>query len=100
MSDKQISEHSAGLLDFLQESGQTLSNAQHKAQYDLACIAFGDFEKLLKNVSLYGLEHQSTQSFVERTHEALVTAFDSGQLDITVRPYELTVHGHVVFKKS
>ncbi|MGC6416075.1 MAG: hypothetical protein ACON3Z_03090 [Bradymonadia bacterium] len=101
MSDKQNSEKSGGLLDFLQESGQTLSNAQHKAQYDLACIAFGDFEKLLKNVALYGLEHQSTQSFVDRTHKALVAACtEHGQLDITVRPYELTVHGHVVFENA
>ena len=62
-----------------------------------AKLAFRELEKLTKNISLYGSEHQSVERFQLRFHETLTELLESQeQVNILVGPYEFSLHDQVI----
>ena len=99
MTDTFETSKSGGLLGFLDETVSARLDPQHRKQLECAKEAFKALEKLIKNVSLYGLEHQSTDRFLQNTYIAFQDAISvTGQLEIIVRPYDLTVHEDAVLE--
>ena len=93
-NDSQDVELSTGLLDFLEDDAGSDVTDGERLQIEQAKEAFRDLEKLMKNISLYGPEHQSTDRFVDKVHQSFMGAIEGREsLEITVGPYELTVHG-------
>ncbi len=75
-----------------------LDEAQ-RLEVDSAREAFRELEKLVKNIQLYGREHQSVERFNERLYEALSTALSAREeLMVDVGPYELLVHDQPIYE--
>ena len=87
------------LLDFLEDAGPADVNELEYQQLELAKVAFQDVEKLMKNISLYGREHQSADRFIDKAHGSLVSAIEvASPMEIVVGPYELSCHGYPVLE--
>jgi hypothetical protein len=53
----------------------------------------------MKNIGLYGRDHQSTDRFIEKTFLSLQESIQiSGSMDLVVRPYEISLHGHAIME--
>ncbi|MEE2757373.1 MAG: hypothetical protein VYA30_11985 [Myxococcota bacterium] len=99
MTDGLETAKNGGLLGFLEETADSHRDPAQQSQLDQAKEAFRALEKLIKNVSLYGLEHQSTDRFLQNTYIAFQDAISTtGELEIIVRPYDLTVHDEAVLE--
>lgn len=63
--------------------------------------AFGELEKLIKNVALYGSDHQSVGRFRERFHQAIRELVDAeGVVDIKIGPYDFLIHEQSVYQNQ
>jgi hypothetical protein len=70
-----------------------------RALVEHARLAFRELEKLLKNTSLYGTGHESTDRFRVRFFEAISRALQGREaLEMTLGPYAFNVLGHVVYE--
>ena len=99
MTDGLETGKSGGLLGFLEEAVDAHRDPEQQKQLDQAKDAFNALEKLIKNVSLYGLAHQATERFLQNAYIAFQDAISIiGQLEIIVRPYDLTVHDYAVLE--
>tara|TARA_A100001015_G_C15043832_1_gene741893 strand:- start:2583 stop:4478 length:1896 start_codon:yes stop_codon:yes gene_type:complete len=90
---------SGGLLGFLDDAERPAVDDQQSRQVEHALVAFRDLEKLMKNISLYGRDHQSSDRFIEKAFSSVKETIDvSGSLELVVRPYEISLHGHAVLE--
>jgi hypothetical protein len=98
-NDNSQTESGLGLLGFLDEAQKSdIDDAQHQ-QITRAQEAFRDVEKLMKTISLYGRDHQSTDRFIDQTFSSLsATIQGCDSLEVDVHPYELSVHGEPILQ--
>ena len=87
------------LMEVFEAPEEIALSEDERATVELAEIAFIELEKLSKNISLYGLEHQSVERFQVRFHEAVTKMIaDRDACEIAVGPYELSVFNHPVME--
>ena len=83
-----------GILGFLEDADKPEIGDLQEQQINLAQEAFRDVEKLMKTISLYGRDHQSSDRFIDQAFGSLQATIQvTDSLEIDVHPYELSVYG-------
>ncbi|MGK0357767.1 MAG: hypothetical protein ACI9U2_000044 [Bradymonadia bacterium] len=79
-------------------SAEALEPAQ-RTRLDIARAAFGELVKLVKNIQLYGGDHQANAKFRERLFDAMSRMLDGQDaLEIGIGPYEFTLYSQTIYE--
>lgn len=74
-------------------------DADQKARLQIAQAAFGELAKLVKNIQLYGTDHQANAKFRDRLFEAMAHMLESEpRIEIGVGPYEFTLYEQPIYE--
>lgn len=74
-------------------------DAEQKARLQIAQNAFGELAKLVKNIQLYGTDHQANAKFRERLFEAMTRMLESEpRIEIGIGPYEFTLYEQPIYE--
>ena len=73
-------------------------DADQRARLDIAQSAFGELVKLVKNIQLYGGDHQANVKFRERLFDSMTRMLDGQDaLTIGIGPYEFTLYDQAIY---
>lgn len=74
-------------------------DAHAQERLRIAQVAFGELVKLVKNIQLYGNDHQANAKFRDRLFEAMeqMLATES-PLELGIGPYEFTLYEHPIYE--
>lgn len=72
---------------------------EQRTRLDIARGAFGELVKLVKNIQLYGGDHQANTKFRERLFDAMSRMLDGQDaLEIGIGPYEFTLYSQPIYE--
>jgi hypothetical protein len=67
----------------------------------IAQTAFGELVKLVKNIQLYGSDHQANAKFRDRLFDAMNQMLASeSPLELGIGPYEFTLYEHAIYENQ
>jgi hypothetical protein len=92
----------ADLMKMFDAPTEDTLGAAERALVEAGRVAFRELEKLLKNIGLYGADHQGTDRFRALFRDAIrafVEARPEG-VALAVGPYEFTIHDQPVYQNT
>lgn len=96
-----MSASSGDLQRILEGPDDTELSAEQRSVLDLARVAFTELGKLVKNMHLYGAEHQANERFRERFVQAMqALVARQPTVEISVAPFELSLFDRTLYEND
>ncbi len=96
-----MSGSSGDLQRILEGPDDAALSAEQRAVLDLARTAFTELGKLVKNMHLYGADHQANERFRERFAQAMQTLVArQSPVEISVAPFELSIYERTLYEND